>query len=138
MGSCGVLSSVKHKGIIAAALPVQDHWLPMSNLDLLLPPIDVGVFFCYKKALPFDESLNIVKKSLAQALALFYPFAGEVVQNILGEPELLCNNRGVDFIHAYADIELKNIDLYNPDDSVEGTLVPVKKQGVLTVQVYLN
>lgn len=138
MGSCGVLASVKHKGIIAAALPVQDHWLPMSNLDLLLPPIDVGVFFCYKKALPFDESVNIVKKSLAQALALFYPFAGEVVQNILGEPELLCNNRGVDFIHAYADMELKNIDLYHPDDSVEGKLVPVKKQGVLTVQVYLN
>ena len=138
MGSCGVLSSVKHKGIIAAALPVQDHWLPMSNLDLLLPPIDVGVFFCYKKALAFDESVNIVKKSLAQALALFYPFAGEVVQNILGEPELLCNNRGVDFIHAYADIELKNIDLYNPDDSVERKLVPVKKQGVLMVQVYLN
>ncbi|PWA60839.1 HXXXD-type acyl-transferase family protein [Artemisia annua] len=135
MGSCGVLASVKHKSIIAAALPVQDQWLPMSNLDLLLPPIDVGVFFCYKKAMPFDENVTIVKKSLEQALALFYPFAGEVVQNILGEPELLCNNRGVDFIHAYADMELKNIDLYHPDDSVERKLVPVKKQGVLTVQV---
>nr|GEW72621.1 shikimate O-hydroxycinnamoyltransferase-like [Tanacetum cinerariifolium] len=135
MGSCGISASVKHRAIVAAALPVQDHWLPMSNLDLLLPPIDVGVFFCYKKALPLDESVNIVKKSLAQALALFYPFAGEVVENILGEPELLCNNRGVDFIHAHADMELKNIDLYHPDDSVEGKLVPIKKQGVLAVQV---
>ncbi|GKB12373.1 shikimate O-hydroxycinnamoyltransferase-like protein [Tanacetum coccineum] len=136
MGYCGTsATSVKQRDIVAAALPVQDHWLPMSNLDLFLPPIDVGVFFCYKKCLPHDESVNILKKSLAQALAVFYPFAGEVVQNSLGEPEVLCNNRGVDFIHAYADMELKSIDLYNPDDSVEGTLVPLKKQGVLTVQV---
>ncbi|KAD3068171.1 hypothetical protein E3N88_36051 [Mikania micrantha] len=30
--------------------------------------------------------------------------------------------------------ELKNIDLYHPDESVERKLVPVKKQGVFTVQ----
>ncbi|XP_071725437.1 coniferyl alcohol acyltransferase-like [Rutidosis leptorrhynchoides] len=136
MGSCGTFSvCVKKRDIIAASLPVQDHWLPMSNLDLLLPPLDVGVFFCYKRSLQIDESVNVVKRSLAQALAIYYPFAGEVVQNILGEPELLCNNRGVDFILAHADIELKNIDLYNPDESVERKLVPVKKQGVVTVQV---
>ncbi|KAI3811485.1 hypothetical protein L1987_21209 [Smallanthus sonchifolius] len=136
MGSCGTFSvSVKKRDIITAALPVQDHWLPMSNLDLLLPPLDVGVFFCYKNSLPLYESMNIVKKSLAEALAPFYPLAGEVVQNSLSEPELLCNNRGVDFIHAYADMELKNIDLYHPDESVERKLVPLKKQGVLTVQV---
>ncbi|XP_076905517.1 coniferyl alcohol acyltransferase-like [Bidens hawaiensis] len=136
MGSVGTFTvSVKKRDIIAAALPVQDHWLPMSNLDLLLPPLDVGVFFCYNNSLPLDESVNMVKKSLAQALAQFYPLAGEIVQNNLDEPELLCNNRGVDFIHAHADIELKNIDLYHPDESVERKLVPIKKEGVLTVQV---
>ncbi|KAK1420865.1 hypothetical protein QVD17_22787 [Tagetes erecta] len=136
MGSCGTFGvSVKKRDTVAAALPVQDHWLPMSNLDLLLPPLDVGVFFCYKNTLPLHESVNIVKKSLAEALVSFYPLAGEMVQNNLGEPELLCNNRGVDFIHAYADMELKNIDLYHPDESVDTKLVPLKKQGVLTVQV---
>uniref|UniRef100_A0A251UP17 Putative transferase, Chloramphenicol acetyltransferase-like domain protein n=1 Tax=Helianthus annuus TaxID=4232 RepID=A0A251UP17_HELAN len=126
---------VKKRDNIAAALPVQEHRLPMSNLDLLLPPLDVGVFFCYKNSLPLDESLNILKKSLAEALGPFYPLAGEIVQNNLAEPELHCNNRGVDFIHAHADVELKNIDLYHPDESVERKLVPRKKQGVLTVQV---
>lgn len=138
MGSCGTFSvSVKQRDTIAAALPVQDHWLPMSNLDLLLPPLDVGVFFCYKKStLPHEESVNIIKKSLEQALAPFYPFAGEVVQNNDGEPELLCNNRGVDFIHAHAPLmELKRLDLYHPDESVERKLVPTKKRGVLSVQV---
>ncbi|KAK9055289.1 hypothetical protein SSX86_026371 [Deinandra increscens subsp. villosa] len=136
MGSCGTFSvSLKKRDIISAALPLQDHWLPMSNLDLLLPPLDVGVFFCYKNSFSLDVSMNIIKKSLAEALVAFYPLAGEIVHNSLGEPELLCNNRGVEFVHAYADIELQNIDLYHPDESVEGKLVPVRKQGVLTVQV---
>ncbi|KAI7732304.1 hypothetical protein M8C21_008104 [Ambrosia artemisiifolia] len=123
------------RDVIAAAMPVHDHWLPMSNLDLLLPPLDVGVFFCYKNCLPLDESVNILKKSLVEALGPFYPLAGEIVQNNLLEPELHCNNRGVDFIHAHADVELNNIDLYHPDEFVEKKLVPLKKQGVLTVQV---
>ncbi|CAH1419439.1 unnamed protein product [Lactuca virosa] len=135
MDSCGILSmNVMQRDIIVVELPVQDHRLPMSNFDFLLPPLDVGVFFCYKESLPHEESVKIIKKSLALVLVPFYPFVGEVVQNNNGEPELLCNNRGVDFIHAYVDMELKNIDFYHPDESVGGKLVPLKKQGVLSVQ----
>ena len=150
MGSCGFLVNVKRSEVVAAALPVQEHWLPMSNLDLLLPPLDVGVFFCYKKnndttsipeknltTTPTENMVATVKKALAQALVSFYPFAGEVVQNRLGEPELLCNNRGVDFLHAYSDIELKDLDLYHPDTSIHGNFVPFKKQGVLSIQVIM-
>ncbi|KAI6672135.1 hypothetical protein NL676_007020 [Syzygium grande] len=89
--------------VVAAPLPMQGHWLPLSNLDLLLPPLD-------------------------------YALAGEVVQNTVGEPELVCNNRGVDFVEAFADIELCHLNLYNPDETIEGKLVPTKKQGVLAVQ----
>ncbi|CAI0409939.1 unnamed protein product [Linum tenue] len=123
--------------LVAAVLPVQEHWLPLSNLDLLLPPVDVGVFFCYH-APPDggDAAVAGLKKGLAQVLVSYYAFAGEVVMSSGGEPELLCNNRGVEFCVAYAaDVELRELDLYNPDDSVEGKLVPVKKDGVLAVQV---
>ncbi|XP_071909907.1 coniferyl alcohol acyltransferase-like [Coffea arabica] len=146
MGSCGFLVNVKRSEVVAAA-SVQKHWLPMSNLDLLLPALDVGVFFCYKKnndttSIPEKNLTNTltenmvatVKKALAQALVSFYPFAGEVVQNRLGEPELLCNNRGVDFLDAFADIELKDLDLYHPDTSIHGKFVPFKNQGVLSIQ----
>ncbi|XP_077216335.1 coniferyl alcohol acyltransferase-like [Tasmannia lanceolata] len=131
--------TVHRKDIVAALLPLQEHWLPLSNLDLLLPPIDVGVFFCYKKPtneknLTFSCMVNTLKKSLAQALVSYYALAGEVVVNSVGEPELLCNNRGVDFFDAYADVELRELQLYNPDASVEGKLVPKKKEGVLCVQ----
>uniref|UniRef100_A0A7N2R9I5 Uncharacterized protein n=2 Tax=Quercus lobata TaxID=97700 RepID=A0A7N2R9I5_QUELO len=79
--------------------------------------------------------VGVLKKALAQALETYYAFAGEVVSNPVGEPEILCNNRGVDFVEAFAEAELKDLDLYNPDDTIEGKLVPKKKHGVLAVQV---
>ena len=126
---------------------MQGHRLPLSNLDLLLPPLDVNVFFCYKNNEPtevksgtnnvFKYKVGVLKKALAQALAYFYPYAGEVVMNSAGEPELLCNNRGVEFVEAFANVQLCELDFYNPDRSVEGKLVPRKKGGVLSVQVIL-
>ncbi|GLT38222.1 hypothetical protein SLA2020_124860 [Shorea laevis] len=131
--------TVGKKDVVGAVLPLQEHWLPLSNLDLLLPPLDVGVFFCYKKpvsgdTLSFGSMVGILKKAMAQALVSYYALAGEVVPNSIGEPELLCNNRGVDFFEAYADVELQNLNLYNPDESIESKLVPKKKHGVLAVQ----
>ncbi|KAI6672127.1 hypothetical protein NL676_007012 [Syzygium grande] len=128
--------------VVVAPLPMQEHWLPLSNLDLLLPPLDVGVFFCYTnpsttttlQRLEYGSMVGILKAALAQALVSYYALAGEVVQNTGGEPELLCNNRGVDFVEAFADIELCHLNLYNPDKTIEGKLVPTKKQGVLAVQ----
>ncbi|KAL5974526.1 hypothetical protein ACLOJK_031191 [Asimina triloba] len=133
--------SVRRKETIAAVPPMQKHWLPLSNLDLLLPPLDVGVFFCYKKpngSFGFPAMASILKKSLAQALVSYYALAGEMVSSSAGEPELLCNNRGVDFYEAYADIELHHLQLYNADASVEGKLVPKKREGVISAQVIIT
>ncbi|XP_028781340.1 shikimate O-hydroxycinnamoyltransferase-like [Neltuma alba] len=127
--------TVTKEEVVAAVLPLQEHWLPLSNLDLLLPPLDVGVFFCYDKpAATGTAVVGALKKGLAEALVSFYALAGEVVTNSVDEPELLCNNRGVDFVEAEADVELRSLDLYNPDDSIEGKLVPQKKNGVLAIQ----
>ncbi|KAJ0592142.1 putative alcohol O-acetyltransferase [Helianthus annuus] len=126
--------SLKQTDIIKAATAAQNLRLPMSNLDLLIPSLDVGVFFCYKKSIPPEKSISLIKKSLGLALVPFYSLAGEIVQTSQGEPEILCNNCGVEFVHACADLELKDLDLYHPDDSVEGRLVPVRTKGVLSVQ----
>ncbi|KAJ0984123.1 hypothetical protein J5N97_002479 [Dioscorea zingiberensis] len=132
---------VIRKERVAAVLPLQEHWLPLSNIDLLLPPLHFDVFSCYKKpatsstkACGFSAMVSGLKAALAQTLVSYYALAGEVVTNSQGEPELLCDNRGVEFIEAHADIELKNLCLYNPDESVEGKLVPTKMEGLLCVQ----
>lgn len=139
MGSYSLPVQIKSCEIIAPKVPCQEHWLPLSNLDLLLPTVDLSFFFCYKK--PHDENINpktiadVIKNTLALALVSFYPLAGQIVPNMLGETELHCNNRGVDFVHAYCDDELKDLDLHHPDDSVRGKLVPVNKEGVVSVQL---
>ncbi|KAL6334686.1 hypothetical protein AAG906_021242 [Vitis piasezkii] len=127
MGGGDFTVTVSRKEVVAAVLPVQEYWLPLSNLDLLLPP--------KPHDLTFGSMIGVLKEALAQALVSYYPFGGEVLSNSAGEPELLCNNRGVDFMEAYADVQLQNLNLYNPDESIESKLVPKKKHGVLSVQV---
>ncbi|WVZ23268.1 hypothetical protein V8G54_001812 [Vigna mungo] len=136
--------SVTNEEVVAAVLPMQEYWLPLSNLDLLLPPLDVGVFFCYKNPniitsttneMTFGTMVGSLKKALAQTLISYYVFAGEVVLNSMGEPEVLCNNRGVHFLEAEADVQLKNLNFYNPDQSIEGKFVPKKKNGgIIAIQ----
>ncbi|OEL18436.1 hypothetical protein BAE44_0020545 [Dichanthelium oligosanthes] len=118
---------------VPPALPVQEHRLPLSNLDLILPPIDVGVFFCY--ADPGGSCAAVLKAALAKTLVAYYPLAGEVVANAAGEPELLCSGRGVDVAEASADgTDMRDMRLGLPDESIV-QLVPKKKAGVMSVQV---
>ncbi|KAF8392792.1 hypothetical protein HHK36_021029 [Tetracentron sinense] len=140
MGSGEFAVTINRKEVVSSVLPLQEHWLPLSNLDLLLPPVDVSVYFCYREPTKHEKFtyasvVSVLKTAMAKALVSYYAFAGEVVSNSAGEPELLCNNRGVDFVEAYADVELRDLDLYNLDASVSGKLLPEKKDGVLCVQV---
>ncbi|KAM6576417.1 hypothetical protein CsatB_028254 [Cannabis sativa] len=125
---------------------IQKHWLPVSNLDLLIPSqLKFVAIQCYKN--PASDSgpqastnaaesfISSLKRGLAQVLVPFYPLAGEVVRNSLGEPEICCNNRGVEFIEAYADIELENLNIHNLDENfVVGKLVPDNNHDILVVQ----
>ncbi|PWA94259.1 transferase, Chloramphenicol acetyltransferase-like domain protein [Artemisia annua] len=140
MGIKGNSFSVKvvENVVVHANDPWNDHWLPFTNLDLLVPPLDVGSVFCYKKPsqITFPTLVNTLKASLSRALSLYYPLAGEILWNAeAGENQFHCNNRGVDFVEATADVQLKDLNLYNPDESIEGKLMPKKLHGLLAVQV---
>ncbi|KAI3497994.1 hypothetical protein L1887_33673 [Cichorium endivia] len=124
--------------VVGAQEPCNDQWLPFTNLDLLVPPFDVGSFFCYKKPShgSFSTIVNTLKASLTQALALYYPLAGEILWNeAAGENQLYCNNQGINFIKAVADVQLKELNFSNPDESIEGKLMPKRLNGVLAIQV---
>ncbi|KAK4743063.1 hypothetical protein SAY87_001064 [Trapa incisa] len=143
-----MMVKVTKRETVKAVMPLQEYWLPHSNLDLLLPPLDVSVFFCYTKTVvnpnpdgamvgappTFASMIEALKSSLAQVLVSYYAFAGEVVMNSVSEPETLCNNSGVDFVEAAASFQLRFLDLYDPDESVQGKLLPTKRRGVLAVQ----
>ncbi|XP_031504291.1 coniferyl alcohol acyltransferase-like [Nymphaea colorata] len=131
---------VKSRELVTAELPFPEIWLPLSNLDLLFPPMDCSIYSIYRKPsskpdLSFGSAVEILKKSLAKVLVHYYPLAGEMVANSSGEPEILCNNMGVEFIEAHAEIEISGLKLHDPDATVQGKLVPSKGRGVLSVQV---
>ncbi|XP_071714327.1 coniferyl alcohol acyltransferase-like [Rutidosis leptorrhynchoides] len=81
-----------------------------------------------------NTMIDVLKTSLSQALGLFYTLAGEIVRNASGEPEVHCNNKGVEFIEAESDVDLRDLNFYNPDENVGGKLMPKKRHGVLVVQ----
>jgi len=51
-----------------------------------------------------------------------------------GENEILCSNGGVEFVEAAADVELRELNLYEPYQSI-AKFVPMKKHGVFAIQV---
>ncbi|XP_031475611.1 coniferyl alcohol acyltransferase-like [Nymphaea colorata] len=79
--------------------------------------------------------LSTLKKGLSKLLIPYHPLAGEVVTSPAGEPEIHCNNHGVEFIEAYADIELCNLALHHPDAYLAGKLLPMRPTAVLCLQV---
>ncbi|KAH9289682.1 hypothetical protein KI387_033799, partial [Taxus chinensis] len=103
------------------------HILTLTNLDLTIPPVSVHVFFCYKNTSnnTFASVLSHLKISLSRALVSYYIFAGRLNTNSVGLPEVLCNNKGAPFTQAYAATALAQLDLYNPDEAVQGKLVPL-------------
>ncbi|ONK72986.1 uncharacterized protein A4U43_C04F25740 [Asparagus officinalis] len=129
---------IRHRERIkATGTSLQEHRMPLSNLDFLLPPVDVGVFFVYRNRehqLRSSSKFDTLKTSLSEALATYYPLAGVITENLRGEPELLCNNSGVDFLEAYFERGIAELDLYNPEECLEGKLVPRKDEGVFCIQ----
>uniref|UniRef100_A0A0D3AJC4 Uncharacterized protein n=1 Tax=Brassica oleracea var. oleracea TaxID=109376 RepID=A0A0D3AJC4_BRAOL len=127
------------KEIVAPAssplLPLPENMIiSVSNLDLLLPPVDINVCFFYKKPL-YNTTNDVLKTSLAEALVSYYVLAGEVVANpITGESEILCNNGGVEVVEAAADVELRELNLHDPYQSI-AKFVPMKVHGVFAIQI---
>ncbi|GLJ34898.1 hypothetical protein SUGI_0702520 [Cryptomeria japonica] len=116
-----------NKQVIVPFLPLQQHILLLSNLDLTIPPVSVHVFFCYKNPFPrnFASVLSHLKTSLSEVLVSYYVFAGRLVTDSIGLPKVHCNNKGVLFTQVYAAAALSQLNLYNPDESVQGKFVPL-------------
>ncbi|KAH9289846.1 hypothetical protein KI387_033963, partial [Taxus chinensis] len=49
----------------------------------------------------------------------------ELVTNSVCVPELVCNNKGIEFTQGYADIPLAQVEFYDLDKTVQGKLVPL-------------
>ncbi|KAJ4837310.1 hypothetical protein Tsubulata_047626 [Turnera subulata] len=89
---------------IAPSSPTPEHlrYLKISYLDQLAPPICVPRLFCYPpneegQGLNTTEKSELLKRSLSEALTLFYPLAGRYIKDKL---LVDCNDNGAEYLEA--------------------------------------
>ncbi|KAH9289675.1 hypothetical protein KI387_033792 [Taxus chinensis] len=113
--------------VVVPVLPIQEHVSPLTNLDLTIPLVSVHVFFCYKNTSNrnFASALSHLKTSLSRALVGYFIYAGKLVANSFGILEILYNSKGVQFTQGYAPTRHVQLNMYNPDETVQGKLVPL-------------
>ncbi|BBN08330.1 hypothetical protein Mp_4g10680 [Marchantia polymorpha subsp. ruderalis] len=94
---------------VVPAIPTNQHWLSLSNLDRVVNPTFVSVIFFYEavlKSKAFAEIVSKLKQSLREVLVQFYPLAGRLALREDGLVDLHCNDAGVMFLEAVVDSEL--------------------------------
>ncbi|XP_055825332.1 coniferyl alcohol acyltransferase [Solanum dulcamara] len=128
------------KSVVKATGPIPEPYvLTLSNLDLLSGRFPVTYFYMYHKAKHNDSSASIaheLRKSLANCLSHFHPFAGRIIPNPdTNEPEIVCDNTGALFLEAQASNSLKELHLYNLNKCMEGKLVPTNQEFPVQVQL---
>ncbi|KAH9289685.1 hypothetical protein KI387_033802, partial [Taxus chinensis] len=111
--------------VVLPAPPLQHRIHPLSNLDLTIPPISFCIYFCYVNPCDrtFESALSHLKTSLSEALATYYVFAGRLVINSVGLPQVVCNNKGVQFTQAYVAACLSHLNIHNVEKTVQRTLL---------------
>ncbi|XP_057814323.2 coniferyl alcohol acyltransferase-like [Cryptomeria japonica] len=119
------VSEREKREILLPALPLQEHVLPFSNIDLTMPALAAHAFFWYKK--PSESSFTSVvpnlKSSLSKALVSFDAFAGRLVSNGVGEITRVLNLQ-VEFCNPIAAVGDKLVPPTLADDS-RGNGTPV-------------
>ncbi|CAN0906745.1 Coniferyl alcohol acyltransferase [Linum grandiflorum] len=123
----------------AATLTSLYQTLPLSNLDLLSGRFPVTYLYLYPNLqnIHLPTILTSLRRSLAKTLHYYYPFSGRIVTNpATSEPEIICNNQGVLFVEASANVTLKRVNFYDLNKLVmQGKLVSLSPDIPFQVQV---
>ncbi|XP_030542088.1 stemmadenine O-acetyltransferase-like [Rhodamnia argentea] len=127
------------KDTIKPSSPTPDHLrhYKLSFLDQIQVPVfmPLALFFPRDDGTSLDEKRSRIKRSLAEALAKFYPLAGRVRDNTYVD----CNDEGALYVEARVRCELSDI-LENPVPRVMNRFFPCELDDVqdLAVAVQVN
>lgn len=107
----------------------------LSLFDQLAPPVYAPVILFYSPTDVNDsaKTSHLLKKSLSETLAGFYPFAGRVKDGFSIE----CNDRGVIFIEAFVDCEMSMVLKQQEIDQLQ-QLLPEESSDQILLAVQVN
>lgn len=131
---------VVSRDTIKPSSPTPDHLrhYKLSFLDQIQVPVfmPLVIFFPRDDVVSLDEKCSRIKRSLADALAKFYPLAGRVRDNLYVD----CNDEGALYVEARVRCKLSDI-LENPVPRVLNRFLPCELDDVqdlaVAVQVFL-
>ncbi|TQD93469.1 hypothetical protein C1H46_020890 [Malus baccata] len=116
---------VIHKEIIKPSAPTPHHLrhLCLSLFDQIMLELHVPQVLFYPSSSDehslVAEKSELLKKSLSEALTIFYPFAGEFKNNV----SINCDDRGALFLEAQVNCPMSKI-LDKPDSEILTQLIP--------------
>lgn len=98
---------------VASALPTKTHSIFLSDLDLMWLPVNNVqrlLFYTIPPLAEYSSLLHTLKNSLSAVLVHFYPLAGRLRKGEEGRVEVHCNDEGVEFIEASANITFDDLE----------------------------
>ncbi|KAK7314927.1 hypothetical protein VNO77_33457 [Canavalia gladiata] len=96
--------------LVAPANPTPREIKLLSDIDdqkgmrCQLPLVQ---FYRYQPSMEGKDPVQVIRKALAKTLVFYYPFAGRLREGPNGKLMVDCNEKGVMFIEADADVTLK-------------------------------
>eukprot|EP01018_Ginkgo_biloba_P000769 Gb_40790 [translate_table: standard] len=111
--------SVSH---VKPAIPTHKHRMFLSAFDLKYIPFksNIRTILLYKNSIDDDAYGSMVeklKRSLSLALVHFYPLAGRLVLGEENRHEIECNDAGVEFIEASANVCYRDLELQSSNSA---------------------
>ncbi|XVE74867.1 hypothetical protein DITRI_Ditri12bG0052900 [Diplodiscus trichospermus] len=111
--------------MIKPSSPTTDHLrnYQLSFLDQIQPPVFMPLVMFYPKEPDVSnlDQCDRIKKSLSEALSVYYPLAGRIKDNAFID----CNDEGVLFVEAKATCHLSDI-LENPNPNNHNKFIPLE------------
>ncbi|GAB4840547.1 hypothetical protein Ancab_021316 [Ancistrocladus abbreviatus] len=97
----------------SSATPAHLHHHDLSLLDQLSPCLYMSLVFYYETSNNNTESNRVaqstqLRRSLSESLALFYPLAGRVMDNLFID----CNDEGIEYLEANVKCQLSEVIRY--------------------------
>ncbi|BBM99634.1 hypothetical protein MPTK1_1g22600 [Marchantia polymorpha subsp. ruderalis] len=111
---------------VKPAMSGLDEYLPLSNLDRLLSSMYPQTFFVFESTRwrSVENVVSALKRTLADVLVHYYPFAGEMKDPEWGVYKIHCNGAGADFTEAFVDACIKDLDFVFPSPSFAYNFLP--------------
>ncbi|KAG6547637.1 hypothetical protein Mapa_011086 [Marchantia paleacea] len=111
---------------VQPAMSGLNEYLPLSNLDRLLSSMYPQTFFVFEltRWRSMENIVSAFKRTLAEVLVHYYPFAGEMKDPEWGVYKIHCNGAGADFTEAFVDASIKDLDFIFPNPSFAYNFLP--------------